>query len=492
MEKSNFIVMRITSAVTAMLIFWSATSYTSSPGKISVSCLPDNSVAAAVDPEVHERYGAAYPLTYKIALPAGSANLAADRRYGANESWYRITERTADMFFNGEEAVRFDYANSMALVSVPFSSSSDSLSLRVTDGAGKNVAVAYAGIAKYYDDRKAAVVVSADDWHPSFNQYFLFALSIFRHYRLWVSAAIVTEWCDAQTWGDIQSELDSGYVEAASHGRNHIHTPYPDPAYEVSGSKADIMSNLVLPDPFSSGQHQYVYVWIAPYSDYDDAIDSLVSLNRYLVSRLVQFDETMFSSWNGVRNMYNGVGETREMGPLWGGSNDLADLNQAFDAAIGSGGVYHVMCHPHVLAQYDEWSKPYTSGHLEYISNRRELWYASMGQAYLYHFMQDEAAVPQSVPLVAGGLPERVQLRQNYPNPFNPSTTIDYQVSRAGAVRLHIYNVAGQLLVTLVDGFQGPGYYRVHWDAPGMPSGTYFYRLQAEGEVHTNRMVLVR
>jgi hypothetical protein len=54
----------------------------------------------------------------------------------------------------------------------------------------------------------------------------------------------------------------SGHLEEASHGRNHIHTPYPDPAYAVSGSKADIMSYHVLPDPFSGGQHQVVRLHI--------------------------------------------------------------------------------------------------------------------------------------------------------------------------------------------------------------------------------------
>jgi hypothetical protein len=57
---------------------------------------------------------------------------------------------------------------------------------------------------------------------------------------------------------------------------------------------------------------------------------------------------------------------------------------------------------------------------------------------------------------------------------------------------VHNYTVAGQLVETLVDGVQGPGYRRVPWDASGMASGTYFYRLQGEGEVRTSRMILVR
>jgi len=115
-------------------------------------------------------------------------------------------------------------------------------------------------MSRHYDNRRAAVTVTADDWHPFFDAYFLKALSIFRKYRLPVSTAIVTEWCDAITWKHIQTQLDSGDVEAMAHGRNHLHAPYPNAAHEVTGSKEDIIRNLHLPATFRNGGREYVYV----------------------------------------------------------------------------------------------------------------------------------------------------------------------------------------------------------------------------------------
>jgi len=88
-------------------------------------------------------------------------------------------------------------------------------------------------------------------------------------------------------------------------------------------------------------------------------------------------------------------------------------------------------------------------------------------------------------------------LAQNYPNPFNPTTTIAYSVRIKTPVRLNIYNVAGQLVRTLVDEEKQPGVtYRVVWDGSsnaGQPvsSGVYFYRLTTKGFEQTRKMVLL-
>lgn len=91
-------------------------------------------------------------------------------------------------------------------------------------------------------------------------------------------------------------------------------------------------------------------------------------------------------------------------------------------------------------------------------------------------------------------------LRQNHPNPFNPMTTIRYSIERAGRVRLVVYDVAGALVRTLVDGEQAPapGGFSVVWDGAnnaGAPvaSGVYFYRLTAPGGYEAvKKLVLVR
>ncbi len=465
--------------------------YAQPASKISVHHNPNHEISIAVNPQIHRDYGLAYPMTYQIAVPAGSSDLRAWRKHLEAEEWAPITEKKPEDFFNGVEAVRFDYANHLAYLSVAFGETTDSIYIKITNQTGQNVPVEYKNLSRYYDNRAAAVTVTADDWHPYFDQQFLYALNIFRKHNLWVSTAIVTEWCDAQTWQHIQTQLDSGYVEAIAHGRNHLHVPYPDPAYEVTGSKTDIIDNLKLPDLFRNGEQEYVYVWVAPYGEYNDEIDALVSENQYLVSRVVYFGEQGFSDWESARNKYAPIGVMREMGPLWGGSDNLADLNLAFDTAIAAQGVYHVMCHPHVL--YDgQWSKPYTREHLKHISNRKNLWYVSMGHLYLYHFLQDKSAFPVSVAATLGPLPLDFRLSQNYPNPFNPTTRIDYQLPQAGHVRLSIYDALGQLVKNLIDQKQPVGTYSLEWKAVGKPSGAYFYRMQVNGAAMSRRMLLIK
>jgi hypothetical protein len=106
-------------------------------------------------------------------------------------------------------------------------------------------------------------------------------------------------------------------------------------------------------------------------------------------------------------------------------------------------------------------------------------------------------AVDVPEPPVAEAVPGRTALHQNVPNPFNPVTTIRFDVAHAGRVRLHIYDVAGRRLRTLVDARMGAGAGKsVVWDgldAAGrrLPSGLYFYRLEAPDLTATRKMLLV-
>jgi hypothetical protein len=97
--------------------------------------------------------------------------------------------------------------------------------------------------------------------------------------------------------------------------------------------------------------------------------------------------------------------------------------------------------------------------------------------------------------------PAVLQLGQNYPNPFNGTTRIVYRVpadrafsgrERSGQVRLAVYDLLGREIAVLVDGPAVAGVYTAVWDAAGVSSGTYFYRLDTRAGSITKGLVLLR
>jgi flagellar hook assembly protein FlgD len=83
-------------------------------------------------------------------------------------------------------------------------------------------------------------------------------------------------------------------------------------------------------------------------------------------------------------------------------------------------------------------------------------------------------------------------LWQNYPNPFNPKTIINYELPITNYVDLSIYNMLGQKIETLVSKKQNPGRHQVEWNAKNMPSGVYYYILNAGGFQEVKKMILLK
>jgi immune inhibitor A len=94
-------------------------------------------------------------------------------------------------------------------------------------------------------------------------------------------------------------------------------------------------------------------------------------------------------------------------------------------------------------------------------------------------------------------LPHSYILKQNYPNPFNPETKIEYNLKENGWVKLEVFNILGQKIFTLVDGYKEKGEHVVTWngtDEEGgpLPSGIYFYQITTDNFQKANKMILLK
>ncbi len=117
------------------------------------------------------------------------------------------------------------------------------------------------------------------------------------------------------------------------------------------------------------------------------------------------------------------------------------------------------------------------------------------------YFLVDDLAFAGTTPTAVNNseisTPNAFKLQQNYPNPFNPSTKIDFSLAQPGFVMLKIYDVLGAEVATLVNEQKSTGSYRVNWNAAGLPSGVYLYRITVsseKGQLYNTakRLVLVK
>jgi len=89
-------------------------------------------------------------------------------------------------------------------------------------------------------------------------------------------------------------------------------------------------------------------------------------------------------------------------------------------------------------------------------------------------------------------LPLEIQLKSNYPNPFNPATTIPFELAEGTKVKITVFDILGRKIQTLVNSRKSAGTHSIQFDARSLASGTYLYRLEAGGEVHTGKMLLIK
>jgi len=131
-------------------------------------------------------------------------------------------------------------------------------------------------------------------------------------------------------------------------------------------------------------------------------------------------------------------------------------------------------------------------------------WYTQVlalaaNSTYLYAGTDGRAAwrrplseILTAIPPSSVNIPDVFGLEQNYPNPFNPSTTIGYGLPNRSQVTLTVFNTLGQQVAILQSGEKEAGYHEVRFDANGLSSGVYFYRLRAGDFVKTRRLMLTK
>jgi hypothetical protein len=115
--------------------------------------------------------------------------------------------------------------------------------------------------------------------------------------------------------------------------------------------------------------------------------------------------------------------------------------------------------------------------------------FVGTGDGTVYRAMHRTISVKEPTNVTDNGI---TFLFQNYPNPFNPTTVIKYQLSDASQVSLRVYDVMGREVATLVNSFQNKGSYDVAFNATGLASGIYFYKLNTNNKQFVNKMLLMK
>jgi peptidoglycan/xylan/chitin deacetylase (PgdA/CDA1 family) len=333
---------------------------------------------------------------------------------------------TASDIFNGVPAARFDYVTGVAYLSVPFSSGSDSIFLRVLQGTSE-LPMNYIGVSVYYDNRRAAVTVTLDDWNATSNNAFVAASQILSDAQVHYTAGIITY--GYPNWDHIQQWLDQGYLEVGSHSRTHpcSQSDYLANGYdwEIEKSRDDLLTNLNL-------LHPYIPAYSEPCGFTNAQVRQAIVSSKYLVSRGWQIPpaENGFSGWGSdgayQRTMYSY--DTFSWGE--GDATNLNQANQSFDAVYFARGIYHLVDHPSV----ERWLPgSYLSQHITYLSHRPDVWYVPFGGLYLYHFVTERGLMHAYAVGNPNPLPTTI-----ITNPYPPTahTITEWPENKRGAVSI--------------------------------------------------------
>ncbi|MCX6639342.1 MAG: SBBP repeat-containing protein [bacterium] len=190
-----------------------------------------------------------------------------------------------------------------------------------------------------------------------------------------------------------------------------------------------------------------------------------------------------FSVWNKVRNAGNVY--TQVWGPvsraLPGGANPSRVLTQTIAGTISSGTLYfisYIGTYPNTVVDSSFFTITKSS-----IADGNP-WVA---ESNTYGDVFDEFAETNSSVIHNSSL-----ITHNSPNPFNPTTTLSFSLPQAGKVMLKVYDVGGREVAKLVDGWRDAGTHQVTFDATGLTSGVYLYRMTSGNFNAVGKMALLK
>ena len=346
----------------------------------------------------HIDYGCSYPVTYIFNIPPEATNLKA---YKYVDTWTLQANKSDSDVYSGIEGARFNYTEHKAYISTSFLADSDSVVIKITDSTNNSIVATYVGIAPYYDNSKVAVVLSVDDWYARYHEYFMTAIDRCQARNIWITPGIVT--VGSAVYGgepanrtDMQQQIDEGFVEPASHSKYHLNLPYDQEQYgiqssydeEIGGSKQDLIDELTFPSLNRRGDQDYLYAWIEPGGEFDSTVQQKLGEYDYLCDRSTGSSNS-FAIWNAANGVYERVGYSIDIESV----RDLTTLNNAFSGVYSSGGIYHMFGH----ARNNDFISGDVALHLNYISNRSDIWYVGFGQLYLYHYMQERNVIQHTI-----------------------------------------------------------------------------------------------
>jgi hypothetical protein len=184
--------------------------------------------------------------------------------------------------------------------------------------------------------------------------------------------------------------------------------------------------------------------------------------------------------------------------PNWA-TIDLRSKNISTSSPFAAGfimdGVYSGTTYNYVMAT----SGPIGSGPTSFtysVANGASWYYYTTnntGDSIWYYLVRAYVSFPATgVQRTVELSPSTYNLGQNYPNPFNPSTAIRFDLPLRSFVTLKVYDMIGREVATLVNGFQEAGSHEIKFDASGLPSGIYFYRISTDKFTETKKLVLIK